>query len=365
MKEFINTIIVGGGQAGITTSYFLQQNKIAHIVLEKDHAFSIWNKRWDSFHMNTANWMNSLPGSTEEFAGDENRNGLGTKDDALRYFESYLAAVNPPLRENTEATLVKQKKDNTWQVHTPGSIYQAKNVVICTNPLKNPKIPPISIGLPSTVPQIHSSEYKNPKQINTDHVLIVGSGNSGVQICEELAKSGRFEIIMFSISGNLTFPIKILGFSIYKLLKLFRLVNLKPNTWLGRKLFPFNKGDPAIPPSPKQLAEIYKVDLVGKVSGIDQTGIRCSDSKTVPFKDLSVIWCTGFQSNYGFIELKNRNEVFSTAGQPIHKRGVVAAAPSLYFVGLRYQFTIGSHSIYGVGIDAQYIAHFIAERNTI
>ncbi len=84
-----------------------------------------------------------------------------------------------------------------------------------------------------------------------------------------------------------------------------------------------------------------------------------------PFEALSVVWCTGFQSNYDFIEPLNRNKVFGATGQPVHERGVVAAAPNLFFVGLRYQYTVGSHSIYGVGRDAQYVAHHIAANNLI
>jgi len=365
MREIVNTVIVGGGQAGVSTSYFLQQSQIAHVILEKNRAFSEWYKRWDSFHMNTANWMNSLPGSTEEFAAGSNRNGLGSKADALRYFESCLTAVNPPIREYTEVNSVRQTRNDTWQVHTLGLTYDAANVVICTNPLQNPKTPSIASRLPATTSQIHSSKYRNPEQIKAGHVLVVGSGNSGVQICEELAKSGKFGKLTFSVSGNLTFPLKIAGISIYSLIKWFRLINLKPNSWLGRNLFQSNKGDPTIPPSPEQLAEMYGVDLVGKVSGINQTGIRCADGKTISFEDLSVVWCTGFQSEYSFIETLKTDEVFDTSGQPIHERGVVASAPGLYFVGLRYQYTVGSHSIYGVGRDAQYVVHHITAKNPI
>lgn len=157
MEESVNTVIVGGGPAGIATSYFLRQSQIAHVVLEKDRAFSEWYQRWDSFHMNTANWMNALPGAPDEFAAGASRNALGIKADALRYFESYVAAVNPPIREHTEAISIKQTKNNTWYVVTPGSTYETVNVVICTGTLRNPKIPSVAAELPSTISQLHSS----------------------------------------------------------------------------------------------------------------------------------------------------------------------------------------------------------------
>lgn len=193
----------------------------------------------------------------------------------------------------------------------------------------------------------------------------MGSGNSGVQICEDLTRSGRFDNITFSVSGNLVIPSKIVGISINTLMKWFRLLDLKPNSWLGRKLVQANKGDPTTPPSPEQLAEAFGVDLVGRVTGLDQAGIRCSDGRTVPLETLSVVWCTGFQARYDFIEPLDRDEVFDEAGQPVHERGLVTTAPGLYFVGLRFQYTVASQAIYGMGRDAQFVAQHISANNLI
>lgn len=360
MNESVNTVIVGGGPAGVATSYFLQQRQIAHVVLEKDRAFSEWYRRWDSFHMNTANWMNTLPGAKDEFAAGAKRDALGKKVDALRHFESYLSAVKPPIREYTKVISVKQTHQGTWRVVTPDSTYESANVVICTGTLRIPKIPLVATELPSTTFQIHSSEYRNPEQINGRYVLIVGSGNSGVQICEDLARAGRFDKITFAVSGNLTVPLKIMGIPTYTLIRWFRLMDLKPNSWLGRKYVQENRGDPTIPPSPRQLSETYGVDLVGKVSMLDQAGIHCSDGRVVPYEALSVVWCTGFQTKYDFIEPLDRDKVFNSVGQPVHERGVVVNTPGLYFIGLRFQSTVASQAIYGMRNDAQYVAQHIA-----
>lgn len=365
MEESVNTVIVGGGPAGIATSYFLRQNQIAHVVLEKDRAFSEWYRRWDSFHMNTANWMNALPGAPDEFAAGASRNALGMKADVLHYFGSYVAAVNPPIHEHTEAISVKQTKNKTWYVVTADSTYETVNVVVCTGTLRNPKTPSFAAELPSTISQLHSSEYRNPEQIKAGHVFVVGSGNSGIQICEDLARSERFDNITFSVSGNQIIPPEIMGISIYTLMKWFRLLDLKANSWLGRRLVQANKGDPTTPPSPEQLAEVFGVDLVGRVTGIDQAGIHCSDGRIVSLETLSVVWCTGFQARYGFIEPLNRDEVFDKAGQPVHERGIVATAPGLYFVGLRFQHTVASQAIYGMGRDAQFVAQHISANSLI
>ena len=360
MEGSVDAVIVGGGQAGIATSYFLQQSQIKSVVLEKDRAFSEWYGRWDSFHMNTANWMNSLPGSPEEFAAGASRDALGMKADALRYFESYLAAVNPLIREHTEATSVRQTQHDTWCVATPDFTYETDYVVICTGAFRNPKFPLVAAELPSTIPQLHSREYRNPDQIEEGHVLIVGSGNSGVQICEDLARSGRFDKLTLSVSGNLTVPFEVLGIPIYTIMRWFRLMDLKPNSRLGKKLLRSHIGGRTMPPSPGQLAETYGVNLVAKVSGLNPAGIFCSDGETVPLESLSVIWCTGFQARYDFIQPLNRHDTFDMAGQPIHERGQVPAAPGLYFVGMRHQYTATSQDLYGVGRDAQYVAQHIA-----
>ncbi len=360
MKKSISAVIVGGGPAGIAASYYLQQSQIEHIVLERDRAFSEWYKRWDSFHMNTANWMNSLPGATDEFAAGASRDALGSKVDALHHFETYLAAVNPPLREFTEVTSIKQTGNGAWNVAAPDPTYETANVVICTGTLRNPRVPSVAAELPSRVPQLHSSKYRNPEGIESRRVFVVGSGNSGVQICEDLARSGKFDETILAVSGNWTIPLEILGIPIYTIMRWFRLMDLKPNSWLARKLVQANKGDPTIPPSPRQLERRYEVDLVGKVIGLDKDGLHCSDNRTVPYEDLSVVWCTGFQTSYDFIEPLHRDEAFDTAGQPVHERGMVPAAPGLYFLGLRFQSTVTSQSIFGMVRDAQHVTQDIA-----
>lgn len=361
-SEQKKVVVVGGGQAGTATSYFLQRLGISHVVLEKEYAFSEWHKRWDSFHMNTANWMNMLPGATSEFAPGTDRDGLGTIEDALRYFQAYLSAVEPPLQERTEVTSVRQGENDIWRVVTSGSVFETTNVVICTGAFSHPRFPPVASRLPASVPQLHSHEYRNPSQIEGRHTLVVGSGNSGVQICHDLAKSQRFDALTLSTSGNMTFPLRILGIPIYTYARWLGLLDLKAHSWLGRRLVGAGKGDPTIPPSPKQLARDYGVDLVGKVMRLENDGIRCSDGRLVSVEGLNVIWCTGFDPNHDFINPVDRHAAFGADGQPVHQRGVVPAAPGLYFVGLRDQYRVSSQDIYGVGRDARFIVQQIANR---
>ena len=355
----LDVVIIGAGPGGVATSFFLQRRQISHVVVEKDRAFSQWYGRWDSFHMNTPNWMNELPGSAVEFAPGADRDALGTRADALRYFEAYLSAVDPPIRKGIEVQAVKQNSAQDWLVIADDTILVARSVVFCTGAFQQPKIPPLSAQLPGTLPQMHSSQYRNPEQITTAQVLVVGSGNSGVQICEDLARSNRLDLLTLAVSGNITVPLNILGVSIFRIAKWLGVLDASPNSWLGRMIVPADRGDPTIPPSPQQLADRYGVELVGKVTGYNGSRLQCADDKTVSLENLSIVWCTGFQQRHDFIDVLASERVFDKCGRPIHKRGVVSGVPGLYFVGLRFQSTISSHAIYGIGRDAEYIAHHI------
>jgi len=236
-------------------------------------------------------------------------------------------------------------------------------MVICTGALRLPKTPSIADQLPETVLQMHSREYRNPDQIKTAHVLVVGSGSSGVQICEELARSERFDRVTFAVSGVMILPIEIMGIPILPLVKRLGILDLRANSWLGKRFAKADCGYPTFPPSPKQLANRYGVELVGKVTDIDGSRIQCSDGRSVLLESLTVIWCTGFREKHDFIELAYRDEAFDSSGRPIHDRGVVSAAPGLYFVGLVFQHTLFSQDIYGVGRDAEHVAQHIAARH--
>ena len=358
MNSF-DTVIVGAGPAGIATSFFLQRRQISHLVLEKDRAFSQWYKRWDSFHMNTANWMNELPGAAVEFAPKADRGALGTRADAIRYFETYLSAVDPPIREGVNVKALKQDIAQNWLVIADDTILLTNNVVICTGEFQQPRIPSLSSHLPGTLPQLHSRHYQNPEQFSTAQVLVVGSGNSGIQICEDLARSERFDMITLAVSDNITVPLEIMGVSVFRIAKWLGALDASPNSWLGRRVVSKERGDPVIPPSPKQLADIYDVKLVGKVTGFDGSKLQCSDGRTVSLKNLSIVWCTGFQQRYDLIDVLDTKRVFDGSGRPIHHRGVASGAPGLYFVGLRFQSTISSHALYGISHDAKYVAQHI------
>lgn len=357
----INTIVIGGGQAGIVLSYFLQQRGVEHLVLERDRAFSAWHKCWDNFRLNTANWMNALPGMPKSFAPHKAWYDTATRDEVLNYFSAYIQMVDPPIKEGVTVLRVVEGKEN-WHVHTDTEIYQTPNVAICTGHAAQPFVPDMARQLPRSTPQLHSSAYRNPAQLKTANVLIVGSGSSGVQICQDLAQSDQFDHLAFALSGNLVIPWSILGIPIGVFSRLLPVFEIQRQSWLGRRIArQWHGGEPAMAPSPRWLSKRYGVQRVGRVMGVDERGIVCADGAVIGLADRTVLWCTGFRSDYKFIQPRHPNSAFDETG-PIHNRGV--GVPGLFFVGLKFQHAVGSHLLHGVGRDAEYVARKIAERKT-
>jgi len=206
----MNTIVVGGGQAGVALSYFLKHYNVEYVVLERDRAFSAWYNWWDNFRLNTANWMNTLPGMTGDFAPNKKWYDVATRKEALNVFEDYLRSVDPPLKEGVEVRAVVEE-DRGWRVETDVKVYQASNIVVCTGYDSHGFVPDAARALPESVAQLHSIDYRNADQVTTPNVLIVGSGSSGVQICEDLAQSNQFKKISLAVSDNAVIPWSVLG----------------------------------------------------------------------------------------------------------------------------------------------------------
>ena len=189
--EKIETIIIGGGQAGLATSYHLKQLGREHIITEaaEKPAHAWRNDRWDSFTFVTPNWSIQLPGA--HYDGND-PDGFMPKVEIIAYFEKYVEKFNLPVRYNTtvlEVALLENGKG--YQVKTSSGTYQAKNVVVATGSFQKPKIPAYRVNLPTGILQLHSGHYRNPNQLPDGTVLVVGSGQSGMQIAEELYQGGR------------------------------------------------------------------------------------------------------------------------------------------------------------------------------
>jgi putative flavoprotein involved in K+ transport len=198
----IHTLIVGGGQGGLATSYYLQQHGIEHIVLEQAaQAGSAWrNGRWDSFTLVTPNWTVQMPGA--EYQGDD-PNGFLSRDQVVAYFEQYVERFHLPVQYGVRVTGVETAPSGKgYRVTTDRDLYEAANVVIAVGLYQRPKIHASSVHLPATITQIHSGQYRNPQALPPGAVLVVGSAQSGCQITEELYQSGRTVYLCVGSAGR-------------------------------------------------------------------------------------------------------------------------------------------------------------------
>jgi putative flavoprotein involved in K+ transport len=190
MKNHYSVIIVGGGQAGLSMSYCLKERGFDHIVFEKNRIGHSWrSKRWDSFCLVTPNWQCKLPGY--HYPGDD-PNGFMQKDEIVKYIEHYAKSFDPPVKEGVEVSKVrKSRSQDVFELTTSIGDYTADQVVIAAGSYHIPKIPKIAERLPEHIVQIHSSEYKNPQSLPDKSVLVVGTGQSGCQIAEDLHLAGK------------------------------------------------------------------------------------------------------------------------------------------------------------------------------
>ncbi|MFP5477717.1 MAG: NAD(P)-binding domain-containing protein, partial [Gammaproteobacteria bacterium] len=182
-------VVIGGGQAGLSTSHYLQQAGIAHVVLEKHRIGHAWrDQRWDSFCLVTPNWQCRLP----DFPYDgPDPKGFMLRDEIVAYLEAFARKSRPPVIEGVSVQGVQRHADGALEVSTSLGTCLADHVVVATGGYDLPIVPACAHSLPPAITQLHSVDYRNPSQLPSGEVLVVGSGQSGVQIMEDLHLAGR------------------------------------------------------------------------------------------------------------------------------------------------------------------------------
>jgi putative flavoprotein involved in K+ transport len=359
----VGVAVIGGGQAGISLSYHLNKRRVDHLVFERDRPFSSWRNRWNGFRANTPNWMNTLSAFERRDVPSGDPDGFASKDEIVAYFDACLEGSNLPILEDTQVTRAEHIGDQRWLIEAGGTTYSASAVAICNGAMSAPRLPSSAADLPSDVVQLHSSDYRSPEAIRTNNVLVVGGASSGVQIARLLCESGRFSTIHMALSKVLVLPRHILGIPTHRAIYRLGLFDVRTTSYLGRLMYSGleTRGDPIMRPTARDLKEHYDVKLFAKYLGCDNRMIRFADGGRVSCDNLTVIWCTGFRPDYSFVSIENPDDAFYPSGHPKHLRGISASVPGLYFVGLRYQHTVASHDIYGVGNDAEFVADHIAQ----
>lgn len=340
----LDLIIVGGGQAGLAMGYYMAQSARSFVILDGSPSVGYaWQSRYDSLRLFTPAQYNHLPGLPFPQAVDS----YPTRDQVVAYLQQYAQTFQLPIELNTKVTGVTPIADG-YLVETNRGSYRARQVVIATGPFQRPFIPSIAKGLSPAVYQIHSTAYQNPAQLPPGPVLVVGAGNSGAQIAEEL---GRERPVLLSAGKRSPYlPQRILGKDLFWWLFRLGLMAASRDSWLGRKL---RQKDPLIG---TDLRRLSGVEMMGRTESASGASVTFAGGRSAEVS--SVIWATGFRPDYGWIKAP----VLGADDWPVHQRGVTAA-PGLYFLGLPWQHTRGSALLGGVGADAAYLAERIGGFN--
>ena len=409
MSRKVETVIIGGGQGGLSTRYYLTQAKRDHVVLEKSaQAGNSWrNGRWDSFTLVTPNWAFRLPGA--EYQGKD-PDGFMPRDEVVTRFERYISESHLPVEFQVEVTAVEMDhQGGGYRVQTDGGTLSTRNVVIATGLYQRPKIPTFGLTLHGGITQVDTATYRNPAALPPGAVLVVGSGQSGSQIAKDLAMAGRKVYLCVGSAGRI--PRRYRGRDIYE--------------WMNRTGFLDRTADQLPSPGDKfkanpqvsgrdggQNINLHQfcregITLLGRIQGgegnrvwfardlrenlsksdqweahitrmidqyIEKNRLDAPEEKLPEFNDgyqaeeiteldlekagiTTIVWALGYHFNYRMVKLP----IFDQDGFPVHTRGATCF-PGVYFIGMQWMPRFNSGHLIGVGRDAKHLAGAIRAR---
>ena len=349
--ERFETVIIGGGQAGLATAYHLKKQGREVVVLDAEaRVGDTWRKRWDSLRLFTPAKYDGLPG----LRFPAHRWSFPTKDEMGDYLETYATRFELPVRTGVFVDRVYRDGER-YVIESGLETFEADNVIVATGGHRVAKRPGFASDLDPTITQLHSIDYRNPGQLGEGAVLVVGVGNSGAEIAFELAQthdvyqagtpSAEIPVRHGSIPARFVLPvIRFVGTHVLTL-----------GTPVGRKVRPqfVKTATPLIRTKSKDL-DAAGVERVPRVVGV-RDGLPLLDDGRV-LDVANVVWCTGFAHDFSWLDVP----VFDADGEPVHERGIVPTSPGLYFVGLLFQYAAVSDVLPGVGRDAAYVAKHLA-----
>ncbi|WFU17983.1 NAD(P)-binding domain-containing protein [Bradyrhizobium sp. CB3481] len=402
--EKIETLVIGGGQAGLTMSHQLKQRSLPHLVLERHRIAERWrSERWDGLKFQFPNWSVRLPDFPFPHDDPDAFSDTGT---IIRYIEAYAELVAPPIRCGVAVTRLAQRGGGGFIAETTDGTISAENVVVATGPYQRKVIPDVLGDHP--IFQVHASDYKNPAQLPPGAVLVAGAGASGAQIAEELQHAGRR--VYLSIARHRRLPRRYRGRDLIWWLADMRLDQMTPEERGSARLGPVISGayggrtidfrnfaaegmvlvgrieaaqDGVIEIAPGLAESLVDGDLVYstfldtvdayvKRRGLDlpedpdaRTTVADPPCVTTPLTRLdlaaegitSVIWATGYGVDFGWIDVP----VLDERGEAVHHNGI-SEVPGLYFLGLQWLSKMNSSFLSGVGDDAAVLADHIRTR---
>ena len=353
--EQVQTVVIGGGQAGLSAGYHLSRLGLPFVILDANQRIGdAWRNRWDSLRLFTPARFDGLAGM--RFPAPAH--SFPTKDEMADYLEAYATRFDLPVRTGIKVDGLS-RQGGRYIITAGERRFQAQHVVVAMARYQVPRFPSFAKDLSPNITQLHSLNYRNPDQLSEGGVLLVGAGNSGAEIAMEVGRRHR-TWMSGRDTGHIPFRIGGLPARLFLQRLLLRFVFhhvLTIKTPMGRKAAPriISKGGPLIRVKPADLARAG-IERVPNVTGVRDGLPLLEDGRVLDVNN--VIWCTGFSPGFSWIRLPvlDKNEV------PKHDAGVAIGEPGLYFVGLPFIYAFSSTMIHGVGRDAERIAKVIQDR---
>jgi putative flavoprotein involved in K+ transport len=336
-------VVIGGGQAGLAIGYLLAREGRQVTILEAANAPAVaWRTRWDSLKLFTPVRYDSLPG--RPFPGDPD--AYPGRDDVVAYLTDYARQFELPVELNSTVRAVRCG-DRGHLVELDDRTYEADHVVVATGPFQIPHVPAVAERLDADIVQCHSSAYRTPGDVPAGTVLVVGGGNSGFQIAEELSRTHEVHL---SIGARQTpLPQRIAGRDLFRYLEASGLMGKTASSRIGRRMM---ERETLIGSSPRAARRRHGIRLHGRAVDISGPVVTFSDGARLEAS--AVVWATGFTRDDSWIH----EPVFDPDDRLVHERGVTAS-PGLYFLGLPWQHTRGSALLGWIKDDAEYLARRI------
>lgn len=355
--ERFETVIVGGGQAGLATGYHLAKEGRPLVILDAGERIGDpWRSRWDSLKLYSPAGYDGLPGLPFPKA----RAAFPTTHEMADYLESYASRFDLPVRSRTRVDAIR--KDADGYVVTAGDrTYEADNVVVATGVMEKPYVPSFAQELDPRITQLHSSDYRNLAQLQEGRVLVVGASHSGADIAYEAAAEHE-TLLSGPDTGQIPASVETRrGRSGFRVLFFVGSRVLTADTPMGRKMRPHIRhgGAPLLRYRKKDLRAVGVERVLARVAGV-QDGLPVLDDGRV-LDVQNVLWCTGFRRDFSWIDAPIE---IGEDGYPVQYRGAVASAPGLYFVGLLFLHSFTSMLIRGSAKDAERVARqIVGERS--